>query len=196
MNKQPQRNEEVFGVISRLFAEKGYLETTMREIAKELGMKPASLYNYFDGLMDLYDALFQQGMILFNEHLQAHIQEASTWQEQVRRAMEAYLTFAIQHPELYQLCFERPVPGFEPSAASMQVSQETLQASYARVAAIQDQLDTDLPATQVTDLLIALMHGLTAQHMANEPHLPLGQGRFGSLIPEIISILNKAWSKK
>jgi len=47
MNKQSKRNEEVFGVISRLFAENGYLETTMREIAKELGMKPASLYNYF-----------------------------------------------------------------------------------------------------------------------------------------------------
>ena len=47
MNKQPHRNEEVFGVISRLFSEKGYLETTMREIARELDMKPASLYNYF-----------------------------------------------------------------------------------------------------------------------------------------------------
>ena len=47
MNKQSKRNEEVFGVISHLFAEKGYLETMMREIAQKLGMKPASLYNYF-----------------------------------------------------------------------------------------------------------------------------------------------------
>jgi len=41
------RNEEIFEVISRMFAEKGYLETTMRDIAAELDIKPPSLYNYF-----------------------------------------------------------------------------------------------------------------------------------------------------
>ena len=42
-----KRNEEIFRVISRMFAEKGYLETTMRDIARELNIKPPSLYNYF-----------------------------------------------------------------------------------------------------------------------------------------------------
>jgi len=46
-DKMPQRDKEVFSVISRMFAKKGYIETTMREIAGELNMKPASLYNYF-----------------------------------------------------------------------------------------------------------------------------------------------------
>lgn len=46
-NNKKQRNEEIFGVISRMFAEKGYLETTMRDIAAELNIKPPSLYNYF-----------------------------------------------------------------------------------------------------------------------------------------------------
>ena len=39
------------------------------------------------------------------------------------------------------------------------------------------------------------MHGLTALHMANEPHLPLGQGRFGVLIPAAVALFDKAWSK-
>ena len=42
-----QRNEEIFGVISQMFSEKGYLETTMRDVAKALNIKPPSLYNYF-----------------------------------------------------------------------------------------------------------------------------------------------------
>jgi hypothetical protein len=42
----------------------------------------------------------------------------------------------------------------------------------------------------------AIMHGLTAQHLANEPDLPIGQGRFGSLIPVVVSILEKAWPLK
>jgi hypothetical protein len=38
-----------------------------------------------------------------------------------------------------------------------------------------------------------MMHGLAAMHLANEPHLPMGEGRFGSLIPAAISVFEKAW---
>jgi hypothetical protein len=44
--------------------------------------------------------------------------------------------------------------------------------------------------------MIAIMHGITALHLANEPHLPVGQGRFGSLIPVVMSVLDKAWGKR
>jgi AcrR family transcriptional regulator len=45
-NKRPNRGEEVFSTISHLFNEKGYMETTMRGIAKRLNIKAPSLYNY------------------------------------------------------------------------------------------------------------------------------------------------------
>ena len=45
-------------------------------------------------------------------------------------------------------------------------------------------------------LLIAVSHGLTAMHLANEPHLPVGQGRFGSLIPAAISMLEQVLPTK
>lgn len=178
-----------------IMREQGVAALSIHELARRLGMRAPSLYNYFDGLMDLYDAVFHQGMVMFGEHIQEHTQGAGTWQEQVRLAMEAYMSFAIHYPELYQLCFERPVPGFQPSDVSMQVSRDNLQASYTRMAEIKDELDTDLPAEQVTDLLIAIIHGLTALHMANQPQLPLGQGRFGSLIPAALAVLERAWSK-
>ena len=179
-----------------IMREQGVAALSMHELARRMEMQAPSLYNYFDGLMDLYDALFRQGMVMFGAHIQEHTQGAGTWQGEVRLAMEAYLTFAIENPELYQLCFERPVPGFQPSDASMQVSQDNLQAAYSRIAAIQEDLDTSLPPAQITDLLIAMMHGLTALHMANEPQLPLGQGRFGSLIPAALTVLERAWSKE
>ncbi len=37
------------------------------------------------------------------------------------------------------------------------------------------------------------MHGITAQHMANEPELPVGEGRFGSLLPAALDLLKRAW---
>ncbi|MCL2125345.1 MAG: TetR/AcrR family transcriptional regulator [Oscillospiraceae bacterium] len=40
--------ERIFECAARLFAQKGYTETTIRELAKEVGFKnPASIYHYF-----------------------------------------------------------------------------------------------------------------------------------------------------
>ena len=72
----------------------------------------------------------------------------------------------------------------------------TLEDAYARIENLKKNIDTDLPTEQLGDLLFAISHGLTALHMANEPHLPLGQGRFGALIPAALDVLEKAWSTK
>jgi hypothetical protein len=42
-------------------------------------------------------------------------------------------------------------------------------------------------------LLIGMIHGLTAHHMANEPELPMGSGRFGSQIPAAIALFRAKW---
>ncbi|MBN1668654.1 MAG: WHG domain-containing protein, partial [Anaerolineales bacterium] len=139
---------------------------------------------------------FQLGFELWGEYVAAYTRGAQTWQEQIKLAMEAYLTFAQQNPELYQLCFERPVPGFVPSEESLQVSFGNLQELYAQFAGLQAEIHSGLSPQQTADLVIALTHGLTALHMANQPELPLGQGRFGSLIPAALKVLVKAWSEE
>ena len=200
LSPRRQRNRDmmtrsILDAARAIMRENGVAALSMQELARRMEMRAPSLYNYFSGLMDIYDALFRLGFTLWGEHITAATREAQTWQDEIRLAMQAYMSFAMQNPDLYQLCFERPVPGFVPSQESMNLSLEILQNSYARIAALKDSLNTDLPAEQIGDLVIALMHGLTALHMANEPHLPLGQGRFGSLIPAAMSMLEQAWSK-
>jgi AcrR family transcriptional regulator len=193
-----QRNRErtiqsILDTAREIMGEHGAAALTMHELARRLEMQPPSLYNYFSGLMDIYDSLFRLGFTLWNEYMK-DIPRAETWQEEIQLSMEAYLTFAMQNPELFQLCFERPVPGFVPSEESLQISFGILDELYAHIGGLQDVMDTNLPSEQVADLVIAMTHGLTALHMANEPHLPLGQGRFGALIPAVLSVLDKAWS--
>jgi len=178
-----------------IMRENGVAALSMQELARRLDMRAPSLYNYYTGLMDIYNALFRLGFTLWQEQVSTYIRGAQTWQEEVRLALEAYMSFAIQNPDLYQLCFERPVPGFVPSEESMLLSLSILKDAYARVEGLHNQLGTSLPPEQVSDLIIAIMHGLTAMHMANQPDLPLGQGRFGALIPAALALLDKAWSK-
>lgn len=200
-NLSPHRQRKRDAMIARIMdtarsimRTEGVAALSMQELARQLNLRAPSLYNYFSSKMDLYDALFRLGFTLFGEHMAQATQNAQNWQEEIQLTIEAYMGFALQNPELYQLCFERPVPGFTPSAESMQVSYSMLHKAYARMERLIPSLATDLQEEQITDLVIAIMHGLTALHIANQPHLPVGEGRFGALIPSVVAVLNKAWS--
>ncbi len=178
-----------------IMREQGVAALTMQELARRLNMRAPSLYHYFASKMEIYDALFQFGYRRYGEQMEKRYQGIQTWQEYVLLSFEGYLSFAKDNPELYQLCFERPVPGFVPSNNSLKISNELLNQSYRRMKSFKVSIHTDLSAQQMVDLLIAMMHGLTAMHMANEPETPLGQGRFGSLIPAALTLIEKAWSR-
>ena len=176
--------------------EDGVAALSMQELARRMDMRAPSLYNYFTGKMDLYDALFRLGFNLWDEHLTALSAGSTGFHDELRIVIEGYMSFALKNPELYQLCFERPVPGFVPSQESLALSFGILNRSYQRVEQLKSELDTDLSSEQIVNTVIAISHGLTAMHLANEPHLPVGQGRFGSLIPIILSVLQQVMPRK
>lgn len=176
--------------------EEGVAALSMQELARRMDMRAPSLYNYFSGKMEIYDTLFRLGFTLYDEHRREVLKEAKNIYDEIRLSIEAYMSFALEHPELYQLCFERHVPGFIPSKASLELSFGLLHQAYGQVDVLREVLETDLSSQQLADTVIAIMHGLTAQHLANEPDLPMGQGRFGSLIPVVVSILETAWPLK
>lgn len=178
--------------------EQGVAALNLHEVARRVGLRTQSLYEYFPGKMALYDALYRFGIRLYatgREQLPPITPDPASFWEHARAEFEHYMTFAQQNPELYQLVFERPVPGFVPSSESLEVGTRILADSDQLLsqALAQGDLALGLPQTQARDLFIALMHGLTALHMANEPDLPIGTGRFGSLIEAALSLLHAAW---
>ncbi|EFK07169.1 transcriptional regulator, TetR family [delta proteobacterium NaphS2] len=62
MTKKGEKIKEIHGVVTRLFARKGYHNTSMREIARRLGMNQSSLYHYFAGKEDILYALINDAM--------------------------------------------------------------------------------------------------------------------------------------
>jgi hypothetical protein len=55
------------------------------------------------------------------------------------------------------------------------------------------QVVLDVPIPEARDLIIAVAHGLTAQHMANDPGEPAGSGRFGGRLPAAVGLFRAAW---
>jgi AcrR family transcriptional regulator len=199
MKKKPtsprkQRNREatiesIVVAARAIMKEEGVAALSMHELARRMDMRAPSLYNYFSSKMEIYDSLFRLGFTLWKETVTHVTNQSNNFQDEIQNIMEGYLTFALDNPELYQLCFERPVPGFIPSPASLKLSFGILNDSLQRVDQYKKQLNTKLSSEQIINLIIAIAHGITASHLANEPHLPKGKGRFGSLIPTARSML-------
>ncbi len=55
--KRETRKEEIIRVAAKLFKEKGYSAVTMRDIAKAMGIKAASLYNHINSKQAILDAI-------------------------------------------------------------------------------------------------------------------------------------------
>lgn len=190
-----EMTEAILTIAREIMREEGAAALNLHEIARRIGIKTPSLYAYFPSKMAIYDALFRQGFLIFAERMNENLQNIPPGLAQLHDAIEAYMLFANENPELYQIMFERPVPGFEPSPESMAISLSSLsRGREAATQAIQSmKRPPDLTAVQINDLVIAMMHGLTSLHQANEPHLPVGEGRFGSLIPAAAQLFKEAW---
>ena len=191
-NRQ-EMTEAILQVSRDMMCEEGAAALNLNEVARRVGVKTPSLYSYFPNKMALYDALFRMGIELFAE--QTTIPEQLSGWERFAYAVEAYMRFAVENPDLYQILFERPVPGFEPSEESMAASLAALNRGRRELAEFfaVTGIDPGMPVEQATDLVIAMSHGLTAQHMANEPHLPVGEGRYGTMIPQAVALFKAAW---
>ncbi len=195
-----QRNREemraaILEAARAVMHEQGVAALSLREVARRVRMQAPSLYAYFPSKFALYDALFLLAVRRHTEYQEAGGEGIDNFWDQLTARCSSYMRFAQENPELYQLAFERPVPGFTPSVESLEEAFRAPAAfeQFLAEAAASGQVVLDMPVAQARDLIFGMIHGLTAQHMANEPDLPIGSGRFGSQIPAAVALFRAKW---
>lgn len=190
-----ETREKILMIAREEMQEKGVAALSLGVIARRLGMRTPSLYTYFESKHAIYDALFRRGFIEFGRYMEERPYQTGPVRENIRSAFTTYMRFAEENPDLFQLMFQRPVPGFVPSAESMAVSLGLLEGAREQFEQVftSGQLQTELPVDEALDLCIALQHGLTELHLANNPELPVGEGRFGKLVEPAVQFILDAW---
>src|SRR5215211_7502188 len=53
--------EEILAIADDVMTEEGVNGLSLSEVARRLGVKPPSIYKYFDSIMGIYNALFERG---------------------------------------------------------------------------------------------------------------------------------------
>ena len=96
-------------VAARLFAEKGYDATSVREIVEAAGVTKPTLYYHFGSKRELAEALLTQPMTEFIASLRALAGEGLAPLELLRRMFAVYIGFTADEPDrsrfLYAICF-------------------------------------------------------------------------------------------
>jgi AcrR family transcriptional regulator len=153
---------EVLAAAGDIAREHGLASMSMRELGARVGLHASSLYQYFPSKDAIYDALFAQG------HRELHtwmseLDRAGKPVEVLKRGSRRFTEFCLADEVRYQLLFQRTIPGFAPSEASMQLAGQSYRDMVAALAdaGVTDQADIDL--------WTAIQTGLTEQQWANDP---------------------------
>ena len=174
----------------------GLAALSLRDLARSVGMQPPSLYKYFPGKFALYDALFQLAVGLFRaSEEQVWATPAPIW-ERIAAWFERRLQLVQEHPDLYHLLLNNPVPGFVPSPESLEGARGMRTAGRRAITEAMEAglIVTHLSPDHALDLLLAMRRGIIAEHMGKETHLPAGDERFCALVPEVLALLKEAWA--
>jgi AcrR family transcriptional regulator len=171
---------DVIDTARRHLAEGGPAAVSWRGIAREVGVNPASLYTYFDGLDDLFTAVILDSFDRLARAVTA-ASDAAPAPEPLERLMacaHAYRTWAIEHPAEFNLVFTDRIPGYEapPDGPTVAIQAEIFGPFVAALDALDALAGDPRAQPDVRDstddriALWALMHGLVMLEINH--HLP------------------------
>jgi AcrR family transcriptional regulator len=167
---------EILDAAWGLVRAEGLAALTLRDLAKEVGMQPPSLYSYFDSKHAIYDAMFLQGNRELLRRCRA-MPESDDHTDSLRVCARMFVGFTVEDPARAQLMFMRTIPGFEPSPETYAVAAQIVEFGKERLAAAGIKPD-------YLDLWTGIISGLSFQQIANEP----GSDRWVRLIDDAMEM--------
>jgi AcrR family transcriptional regulator len=203
--RKERQKEELRGKIleaaKALFIERGFEETSIRNIAEKIEYSPTTIYLYFKDKDDIFYALHQEGFVLLNQYLRA-LQNVQDPFERLKAICKAYISFALENREFYDLMFisrspmnaltkdkddEKWVEGNKAFGALTGTVTECIQRDYF----------TGMDPEVLSFTLWSMVHGICSLEIrgrctviseANQENLP---GKAGAIIIEILERMHQ-----
>ena len=147
-----------------MLAESGLEGLSLRKLAERVGVSPPALYHHFRDKNDLLCAIAEKGF----DALDAAVSLATAGAvgdsvARLRAFVFAYVAFATESPETYDLMFGRTIwKSGRPTVSLREVAFTTFKRYTARVAALvaESKLPEGESALRLAQASWAMMHGL------------------------------------
>jgi len=145
-----------------LAREHGVGGVSLHALARAVGMRQPSLYEYFDSKHALYDAMFADGNRQLLERLEA-VKFPMGPRAAVKKYLATIVAFSVEDHARYELLFQRHLPGFTPSPESYALAEDALGrlVKLLHQGGVTDQGDIDC--------IVAITAGLMEAQLSNDP---------------------------
>ena len=100
---------KILEAAKKLFITNGYEATSIRKIAAEIEFSPTTIYLYYKDKTDIAYALHQEGLGLLRQQL-ATLTYVDDAFERLKAMGRAYIQFAVNHPDFYEVMFMMKEP--------------------------------------------------------------------------------------
>ncbi len=97
-----EKKEEIVKVACKLFAEHGYYNTTIPDIAEAMGMSVGNLYNYFKSKEELAKYIMQYASSLIGKEIRKINEMEISTKEKIYLLTKRFFEIAEEHPELIE----------------------------------------------------------------------------------------------
>jgi AcrR family transcriptional regulator len=161
----------------RLVRDEGLAGLSLRDLAKQAGITTPTVYAYFDSKNAIYDAMFERAASEFDDWM---TQPSTTKDPRalLTGGVHRFVEFCTSDVARYQLLFQRTIPGFEPTAASLAPAARALDSSRERLAS------NGITDPRHVDMWTSLTTGLVDQQISNDP----GGSRWSRLIDDFVTM--------
>jgi AcrR family transcriptional regulator len=178
------RLPQVLDEAARLFRTRGFEGTSVREIAKAVGMLPGSLYCHFETKEALLVAVYIKGVRQITDAVQAAVDRASGPWDRLEAACVAHLE-AILHDDDYAQVVVRVRP------ADVPVAHESLIELRNRYEDLFAGLIKDLPLARSTDRRVLRLMLVGAMNWSQTWYRPGGRFNPRAIARKFIALLRQ-----
>jgi len=169
---KPAKREKLLREAAKLFAERGYNQTDMAELASRAGVAKGSLYNYFESKEELYLYVARDGLRRSRQAVYGELDPEWDVYRQLGHIFARGAAFARSHPEYLILYLNISSAGMEPFAEQLSLEVEKFTADHLKAVLARDMgrglvrpdLEVKQAAFWINSLYIIFVASLVSKH--------------------------------
>lgn len=157
-----EMHKRILNGARKVFLEKGYEQTSMRNIASEINYSPGIIYFHFKDKSEVFLELHKEGFRLLLSQLKVLDTVADPF-ERLKAVGRVFIQFAQDNKDYYNLMFIVEEPAKVPQAGGFQIAQEAINYLLDVVKACQKNgRFKDMDTEYFAFMLLSAVHGICA----------------------------------
>lgn len=109
--ERQRHRKEIMAAAERVFAEKGYHECSIQDIANAAEFSVGTIYNFFNNKDGLFSSLLKEGKAEMKREVDRRLKELTCPVEKIRAIVACHMETAERHKDMLRLLFDYRKPG-------------------------------------------------------------------------------------